>query len=233
MPRFSNLLVLAAFLAPPPLHAQGALPVYREPHHRLVFEEGAVRILDVTIPVGDTTLFHLHDAPILTVRLAVPRVAVQILGKAWEDLGVPDPSKMYPGVVDSDTTYSARPLVHRVANLGPGLFHLIAVTNGSPGRGPGPHVDATVLPGRLERTSSWFQASRLTLPPMAATEWSTPTFPLVIILPLGGQASVEQDGRKPRLLSEPGPWAFLPAGTRYRVRNAGGGAVDLVFVAAF
>lgn len=70
MPHLVSAGLLATFLAAPGLLAQSPVPVHREPRHRLVWEEGPVRVLDVRIAPGDTTLFHIHDMPMLYVRVA-------------------------------------------------------------------------------------------------------------------------------------------------------------------
>jgi len=43
------------------MSAQTAVPVYEEPRHRLVLTHQLVRVMDVRIAPGDTTLFHIHD----------------------------------------------------------------------------------------------------------------------------------------------------------------------------
>ena len=45
------------------------VPVTKEPRHRVAFENAELRILDVNVPPGDTTLDHLHDRDIVTVSM--------------------------------------------------------------------------------------------------------------------------------------------------------------------
>ena len=49
------------------------VPVHEEPHHRQLFQRGAVRILDMQIPAGDASAFHRHDWPVLLVGLSSSR----------------------------------------------------------------------------------------------------------------------------------------------------------------
>src|SRR4051812_7896013 len=37
--------------------------VYQEPHHRVVLQNDYVRILDIHLPPGESTLFHVHALP--------------------------------------------------------------------------------------------------------------------------------------------------------------------------
>ena len=44
--------------------ATHSVPVYEEPHHRLVFQNQYARVMDVLIPPGEATLFHTHANPL-------------------------------------------------------------------------------------------------------------------------------------------------------------------------
>ncbi len=227
MPRLASAGLLATFLVAPGLLAQSPVPVYREPRHRLVWEEGPVRVLDVQIAPGDTTLFHIHDTPILYVRVAVSPVAVQVLGADWAN----DSSRFYPGAINSDTSYALKPVTHRVTNVGTTLFHLIGITNAGPGTAREPGTPRMDLPGRLEQTSSWFEASRLVLAPAVDSQWHTASSPLVIVQPGSGRVYAEREGKTARLLEGPGSWAYFSAGMRYRFRNAGDVPATVILVA--
>ena len=51
--------------------AQSVVPVEKEPHHRVAFENTWVRVLDVGFPAGAASLFHRH---------ALNNVAIRIVG---------------------------------------------------------------------------------------------------------------------------------------------------------
>src|SRR5271170_1404480 len=55
-----SYLVLPAFLFCNSVTAQ--MQVYEEPHHKVVFENEYVRLLEGHIQVHDTTLVHIHPA---------------------------------------------------------------------------------------------------------------------------------------------------------------------------
>jgi hypothetical protein len=227
VPHTASPWLLATFLVAPGLLAQSPVPVYREPRHRLVWEEGSVRVLDVQIAPGDTTLFHIHDTPILYVRVAVSPVAVQVLGADWAN----DPSRFYPGAINSDTSYVLKPVTHRVTNVGTTPFRLIGITNAGSGTARAPGTPKTDLPGVLEQTSSWFEASRLVLPPAAESPWHMASAPLIIVQPGGARIYAEREGEAARLLDEPASWVTFPAGSRYRFRNGGDVPATVILVA--
>jgi hypothetical protein len=46
------------------------LPVEQEPHHRWEFQNQYVRVLDVLLAPGESTLFHTHSHDSIAVRLS-------------------------------------------------------------------------------------------------------------------------------------------------------------------
>ena len=231
MSRLVSAAFLTAVLSGSKLVAQAPVPVYREPHHRLVLEAGPVRVIDVDIQPGDTTQFHIHDSPILLVRVAISPVDIQNLGAEWGGAGARKLSNSHPGAIDLDTSYALRPITHRIANIGRTSFRLIGVINGGPGQSTEDRLNRVTLPGTAASSSSWFQASRLALPPATATPWFTAPATVIVVQPVDGTVRVEREGGRTALLDRPASWTYLPAGTRYRVRNDGDAGGSLVFVA--
>lgn len=84
-----GLLLLAATAcghapaqATPGVAAGEVVPVYREPMHREVFHSPLVRVLDVRIPAGDTTAYHVHAAPLVGIAVQDARIWSQTAGAA-------------------------------------------------------------------------------------------------------------------------------------------------------
>ena len=46
------------------------IPVTKEPHHHVVFENAQFRIMDVNVPPGEATLDHSHDRDVVTVAMS-------------------------------------------------------------------------------------------------------------------------------------------------------------------
>lgn len=199
--------------------------IEQEPRHRPVFHAGAVRILDVQIPPGDVTLYHIHDTAILYVPISISPTDTQILGRDWLGVGPNDASRFTGLVVVSDTSYATAPLTHRVKNVGSGLFRLIAITNAA-----APEAPATQSPpGTPVLSSPWYSATQLSLAPQASSEWAAPGAPTVIVLPSTGRVRVERDGETIPL-GAPGTWAYIETGQRYRITNLSAGVVSVVLV---
>ncbi len=128
-----SVLSLLSAVAPAALHAQHPVPIEQEPRHRPVLEAGPVRILDVRIAPGDTTLFHIHDRAILYVAIATVATDAQPLGGRWGGATATSDPGWHAGDTRSDTAYAVKALTHRVTNVGHGPFHLVATVNGHKG----------------------------------------------------------------------------------------------------
>lgn len=93
--------------------------VSEEPHHHKVLENKYIRLLDVWIEPGDTTLFHIHSTPSLFTHMVSRKTQVQVNGEAW--------------MPDSTTAGNVRYnpfsdiLVHRVCNADKEPFHVLDI----------------------------------------------------------------------------------------------------------
>ena len=208
------------------------VPIEQEPRHRLVLREGAVRVFDVRIPPGDTTLYHTHDSAILYVPVSISPTDSQTLGGEWSGVKSTDASRFRMDATDEITRYAARPLTHRVKNVGTRLFRLIAVTNARVPEEPASALPDSPLPGALERESPWFRVSRLVLSTGEGSEWFDAGLPTVVIQPEAG--TVRVDGAPPGTteLRDAGSWIYFPPGTRYRIANLGANRTVLVVAEA-
>lgn len=218
-------LVLTARL----LQAQTAVPIHQEPRHRPVYEGLGFRVLDVQIPPGDTTLYHLHDAAILYTLVSASPTDFQLVGSAWNGTKPTDDPGWRPGDTRTDTGYVTQPVRHRVTNVGPGLFRLIAVVStrrGAPGDSPSLTLEA---PGKPELRSTWFRQARVPLPVQTVTAWHTSSTPLVVVQPFDSDVELETAAGS-RRLTAPGSFAAVAAGQRYRLRNTGKLPATLIIV---
>lgn len=206
------------------------VPVHQEPRHRLMFEGGGLRVLDVQVAPGDTSLYHLHATPILYTSIAVSRTIEQLLGGDWPPPGTPPILQWVVGGTLSDTIYTVRPKTHRITNIGSQLFRLIAVVTMDAKPRPFTTDIRNELPGTPEIRSSWFRQTRVTLATGDTTAWLRSTRTAVAILPMSGRAEIVREGGTATMLSTPGAFAVIEAGTRYRVRNAEGSATPVVLV---
>lgn len=211
--------------------ASGVVSLDAEPRHRLLWEAGTVRIFDIVIPPGDTTLYHLHDTAILYVPITLAPFDYQVLGLPWRGNGVVDSTQFRMDRILADTFYAWRPIAHRVTNTGDSTLRLLAITNGGRGAGRATGDWTLEIPGHLETSSSWYQVARLELPAGVESEWSRSSRPVVVVQTGAGESKVQRE--QPDVmetLGGAGAVQFIPAGQRYRLRNTGETATTLVVV---
>lgn len=93
------------------------MPVREEPRHKPVLQNYYFRLLDVWLPPGDTTMFHIHATPSLFVILESARTRSQIQGQEWRDDRYAESQVWYRSFADES-------LVHRVLNADSKPFHV-------------------------------------------------------------------------------------------------------------
>ncbi len=226
---------------------EGPMPVYHEPHHRMVFQAGPARILDGQIPPGDSSLFHTHDHPILYITLSSSQVKTDVLGESepppgrgqagrgaegrgtGRGRGAPPAlqNAVAPSVrVGSTTSYIEHPVTHRLSNVGDRLFRFIAVINESAGSDAA--QTETGFAGEPELANHWFRAYRFSLAPRETTPGHRHTTPTALVQVSDGQALAV--GPMKWELNEPGRWAWFDAGDAHDVRNVGTTRVEFIEV---
>jgi len=72
-------IVIAALLAisGSAYGAAAPVPVHEEPMHRLLFDSGNARVLELYVPPDATTLFHTHSSPLLIITISFAAIRLQ------------------------------------------------------------------------------------------------------------------------------------------------------------
>jgi hypothetical protein len=105
------------------LFAQGApnpefmIPVLREPHHFVKLDNPLVRVLDVTVPAFDSTLYHIHENPYFWISIGDADLRLIAVG-------TPGIATVAPK--DGEVRYSPV-TTHRVGNVAATAFRNITV----------------------------------------------------------------------------------------------------------
>jgi uncharacterized protein (DUF885 family)/mannose-6-phosphate isomerase-like protein (cupin superfamily) len=226
------------------------VPVYHEPHHRMVFANGTTKILDAQVPPGDTSWYHTHTEPVLYITLSQSQQRTQLLGQemnagrgaapagrgnapaagrgnaaAGGAAGGPAAAPVIRAT--STTSYYDEPITHRITNAGERLFRFMVVTNASAGDQTNTESGAG-FPGKPELSNRWFRAYRLSLAPGQATESHRHTTESVIFQISDGKAIAV--GPMTFELYEQGRWAWFDEGKPHEIRNVGTVPVEFIEV---
>jgi hypothetical protein len=111
------IVTILSFIIFCPAALAAQVPVREEPRHHPVLQNKYIRLLDVWLPPGDTTLFHMHATPSLFVILSNTLTGSQIKDSAWVNSQSKAGTTWY-------RSFSPDILVHRVCNADSIIFHV-------------------------------------------------------------------------------------------------------------
>jgi hypothetical protein len=199
--------------APYGIRAQAPVPVVNEPFHKVIFSNEFIRIIEVHIQPGDTTLYHIHKTNSAIVFLSTNKTGSQRLG------GLPVSGQAERGNTNY-ANFGDSPITHRVWNAGTGVYHVldIELANGSP-----------VAPGTLLRNPGlnlvWekklARAYKIHLDPGQDFEIKGSPHPHLLIR-ISGSASPFREGGGPSSGKHPVDFVWYSAGTGLEFKNKGG-----------
>jgi hypothetical protein len=136
-----SLLCSVLFLFAFSLSAQApvAVPIPKEPHHHLVFENDYVRVFRVSVPAHGATLLHQHDVPYVYVSLGPADVVNAVQGKPEAHLVM----------ADGQVGYSRGGFAHIARNESSAPFNNVTIELLRP-QGEPRNTCAEVVPGASE-----------------------------------------------------------------------------------
>jgi quercetin dioxygenase-like cupin family protein len=194
--------------------SQAQVQVSREPRHHNVFENAWVRILDVHIPPGDTSLWHKHSTPSVFIILSNTKTGSQVRIEPGKP-SFTDGRIWFEGFYDT-------PRIHRVWNADDHEFHVIDMEL--------PHKKHKTIDPPL--TGDAFQllfdekpvrGYRVTLAGQADLEERGRKAPVIVIAVEDGEDVEVQDNA----LHKKGDYAFIPPGAPLQIQNNGRGDAKL------
>ena len=97
------------------------VPVEQEPHHHVVLKNDSVLVMRVTLPAGETTLYHTHSNDRAAVHLTANTVSFQLPDQAESPTQESEIGEI------SASARQGKPYTHRVHNIGLGTFEVIDV----------------------------------------------------------------------------------------------------------
>lgn len=195
--------------------ADQPIPVQQEPFHKTVLENPALRVIDVQVPPGKTTKYHVHVLPSVVVYLTKSTNRSQNWGETTSS-----PRSVSPGE-SRYAPYDVKALTHQVTNPGPDLFRVLDIELLQPVHGA---VAAPLAqPGlKLAWEEPRVRAYNLSLAPGAHAEVVGRTGGY-LLMGISGTAKAGRDLRN-------GDFAFYAANQGFQVENAGREKAELVLL---
>lgn len=210
-------LIVGVAIAGP--SAQGAGT--EDPHRRLVLYHGHLKVFDVNIPPGDTSLDHRHERDIATVAIGNATTRTRPSGEDWSAPRVRPPGSI--GIND----YTGAPVSHRVENTDTTPYRLIAVENVREGGWsmPKPLAGAGTTLLQESRAFTVYDVRLSTGTPRTTHFHEVPTVAVVVAGAFENQGG---GGETPFRLQQPGRWLLTPMGQQHVMTLVGTGNAHVV-----
>lgn len=114
-------LILLSFYILSFNHVVAQVAVSKEPRHHVVFENDKVRILNVLLPPGDTTQYHVHSLPSVFISLSKTNTSWQRINEQ------PVASISVAGYIWFENLNPPHIKIHRVWNNDTSVYHVMDV----------------------------------------------------------------------------------------------------------
>jgi hypothetical protein len=224
------LLLLLSFVAlafiSPPVAAQEdrGVPIIKAPYHVPVFRNEYVTLLNVFVPPGKNTGYHIHSGDSVSVSIEDADMTNQNLGSN----DVSKPQRGERGRATFTPYAKDGPRTHKASNVGPTPFHNISFIFNSPkpsGFTPGTRGAGYAQVMDNERARGW----RLVLESGQSAPAITQGAPGIRIVVSGGELVENVTGQPDRAMSpKMGEFFWQDAGVTRAVRNTGTTRLELV-----
>jgi quercetin dioxygenase-like cupin family protein len=215
------LLILMAFVLTPigtlsqsqSNSPQSPVEISGEPRHHPKFENEFVRVLDVTVPAGDATLWHVHRNDNVVVTLGGASLRL-------EKVGAPTAEVQWKF---GDVNFGKATYIHRAINIGTTPFHNLTIELlKSP-----PQRNMISSLGPISRTPVFendrVRAFRVSLAPGESTNMHSHLLPGLAIVMTAGDIEVTTPGKeKPERMKLPaGDLRWRADPVAHSIKNVG------------
>lgn len=200
------------------------VPIEKAPYHLPAFTNEYITLLNVTVPPGKNTGYHIHSNDSVSVNVGAARMANQNFGEKEQG-----PARISrPGEASYTNYIKLGQRTHKASNMGSTPFHNISFLLRKPLPGdfkPGARAETYTQIMDNERVRGW----RLVLEPGQSAPAITQSAPGVRIVLDGGEIAEAVPGVRDR-----GMWLkhadvfWQDAGVTRAVRNIGTTRVELL-----
>lgn len=203
--------------------AEAQVLVHEEPRHKQVFQDSRIRILNVLIPPGDTSLYHIHQTPSVFIFLSNTEMGSQLKGeKATTGMNV-DGRILYENLAPPHVR------THRVWNMDNHTMHVMDIELLFQESG---FVLAPLkLPGlELEIENSHMRAYRRTLVNDQDFSLGKQDRSLILVSLSDFNALVKQNRKTLRRTMKTGEFVTIQKGDSFSLKNAGDADSQFVLI---
>ena len=191
-------------------HAQ--VPVHEEPRHRPVFQNSKIRILNVLLPPGDTTLYHIHHTPSLFIFLTSTAIGSQLQN------GSPTQGKSVSGIFLFENLAPPNIRIHRVWNSDKDTLHVMDIELLS--KDSAFTLEPINLPElSLVTDTNWIRAYRFKISAGHNFSLGDNNRAMILISLNASQVQINQSGKLLTQTIEPGTFFQIRKGRAFSLKN--------------
>ena len=199
------------------------VPVRFEPGHKVAFENEYIRLLDVRIMPGDTSLFHIHQTPSFFIPLSNTAIGSQVKGQ------LPQESKLKAGA----TWYNGfenGPLIHKVWNNDTNALHVIDLELLSTRNTTLP-ATAQLMGLKIDFENEKLRVYKLDISANQTVSLPLLKAPVVLISVAGPEVQIQNAGKKGSIYQiKAGAFQWLEPGEDLLINNKGIGTANVILI---
>ena len=217
MKKYLGIMIISFFLSN---SGRAQEPVSKEPRHHNILENDHVRLLDVHIPPGDSSQFHIHSTPSVFVVLNNVKTGSQVISEE-DHTNSPIP---HFGNIWFEGFYE-KPRIHRVWNSDTSEFHVMDIEL--------VNKNYITIDPPIQQESFTFlfnekpvRAYRLNLRSAAKISVKASKADILMILLTDTVESIYVNDKP---FHKKGNYLYIPSGTSFEIKNAAMGKAEFAF----
>jgi hypothetical protein len=197
------------------------LPVREEPRHKVALQNQYIRLLDVHVPPGDTSLFHVHQIPSFFIPLSTTMIGSEVQGQSPKQSRFPIDSTWYNG-------FENGPLIHRVWNNDKSDLHvidleLLATKNSA--------LSNTIkLPFKIDFENEKLRVYKFQLRAGQFVPLPFIKTPMLLVAVDGANLQLKDWQQKKFVDLKPGSFRWLDPQQHVEISNRGGGSTRAILI---
>jgi hypothetical protein len=202
MRRVVATLSVAAVFAGAGSIPSAQVPANKDPHHKVLVYNIDLRLLEVILPAGQTTLEHMHEHDLAVVPLTASATRSRASNGDWGALVSSRPAEV------SLAQHTGTAIAYRLENTDSRAYRMIEVENLREEAWP-PLMPLTAPATSLLKENRAFNVYEVILSAAAPMTHHDHTRPAVIILLEGAIDFSGVGGQDPIPMRQPGQWILL------------------------
>ncbi len=192
---------------------QAQILVHEEPRHRPVFQNKEIRILNVLVPPGDTSQYHIHNTPSFFIRLSNTITGSQVQGE------LPVAGKSKAGEIRFENLAPPDNRTHRVWNADKDTFHVMDVEL-LMNKAAFDQKPLTLQNLKLEIDTNWVRAYRLNLLKGIDFKTTNKNHSMVLVSLNASTLEIGQNGKTGLQALKPGSFFVIKRRQSFSMRNS-------------